>query len=124
VQAEEAVHETSSRKANCAFPGIGTRWMRHLRPFHRSASVPWPVWPTAMQDDRDGQSTAIKKLCCEPAGLGVGWIVHLRPSHRSASVTSLPEAPTASPTAVHADGAVQATPLSTLTRAPAGFGVR
>ena len=98
--------------------------MLHLRPFHRSASIRWPVWPTAMHDERDGQATAIKKLCREPAGLGVGWIVHLRPSHRSASVTSLPEAPTASPTAVHADGALHATPMSVLMRAPAGFGVR
>jgi hypothetical protein len=56
--------------------------------------------------------------------LGVRWIRHRRPFHRSAKVTSLPEAPTASPTAVHADRAVHATPASEPTFAPAGFGVR
>jgi hypothetical protein len=77
-----------------------------------------------VQDVDDAQAIAFRTLCSEPVGLGVRWMRQLRPFHRSASVTSLPEALTESPTAVHADGPLHATPLSTLTRAPAGFGVR
>jgi hypothetical protein len=77
-----------------------------------------------MHDDRDAQATAISKLCREPAELGVGSMRHEWPFHRSARTVSVPLAATASPTAVHAHGALQATPWSTLMRAPAGFGVR
>jgi hypothetical protein len=49
---------------------------------------------------------------------------HVCPFHRSTKVVSVPEALTESPTAAHADGAVQDTPASELTLAPAGFGVR
>lgn len=77
-----------------------------------------------MHDEGEGHPTAIRKLCREPAGLGVGWMCHVCPFHRSTKVVSVPEGLTASPTAVHADGALHATPASELTLAPDGFGVR
>jgi hypothetical protein len=56
--------------------------------------------------------------------LGEGWIRHREPSHRSTKVVSVPAALIVSPTAVHADGPLQATPASELTAAPASFGDR
>jgi hypothetical protein len=52
-------------------------------------------------------------------------MLHLAPSHRSASAgpTGSPALSTAAPTAVHADGPVQATPESSAPRVPAGLGV-
>jgi hypothetical protein len=76
-----------------------------------------------MHADRDGHATPNRTLFREPAGLGVGSIRHRRPFHHSAKVVSLPEALSASPTAVHAARDEQPTPLNKLTLAPAGFGV-
>src|SRR5215831_16513848 len=90
VHADGEVHDTEVR--NHPPPGgFGVRWMRHVVPFHRSASVPggisvnglaWP--PTARQDDRDGHDTPVRLP--PSAGLGVGWMLQVLPFHRSASV--------------------------------------
>src|SRR5215467_1991894 len=52
-------------------------------------------------------------------------MLHLVPSHRSASAgpTGSPALSTAAPTAVQAEGPVQATPESSAPRVPAGLGV-
>ena len=128
VHAVEAVHDRPLRNADWAPDGLGVRWMRHLWPFHRSARFTAPPElvteaPTAVHDVRDEHATANRELCRMPAGLGVDWIRHRRPSQCSARFTSVPEALTESPTAVHADCALHATPLNNLTLAPAGFGV-
>jgi len=82
--------------------------MRHLVPFHRSARVPAPEAPTAVQARADVQDTPFRPPppC---GGLGVGWMRHLVPFHRSARVLA-PEAPTA----VQARAEVQDTPLKKL----------
>ena len=49
------------------------------------------------------QATAFRKVNCAPLGLGVGWMLQLVPFHRSARLPELDF-----PTAVHADGEVQA----------------
>jgi hypothetical protein len=76
-----------------------------------------------VQDVGDGHAIALRTLCGEPAALGAGSMRHSRPFHRSTKVVSLPEAATAAPTAMHAEGVVHATPASELSLAPAGFGV-
>ena len=104
--------------------------MRHLVPFHRSASV-GPTGslalsttaPTAVQADGPVQSTPKSPALRAPAGLGVGWMRQRMPSHRSAMVTQVPEALTASATAVHAVAEVQATEFSRVACAPGGCGI-
>jgi len=128
VQADGAVHHTPLRTLNCAPEGFGVGWICHRAPFHRSARVTWApepvtVYPTAVHEDDDVQATAVRKACGAPAGFGVGWMPQLRPSHRSTSVRAMPAPVIESPTAVQADGVVQATPASELTVAPGGFGV-
>jgi len=128
VQADGAVHDTPLRTLNCAPEGFGVGWIRHRVPSHRSARLTWvpePVaaYPTAVHEDDDVQATAVRKACGAPAGFGVGWMPQPRPSHRSTSVRAMPDPVTESPTAVQADGVVQATPASELTFAPGGFGV-
>jgi hypothetical protein len=59
-----------------------------------------------MQVDADAQATVFREVNCAPAGLGVGWMLQVVPFHRSARFPALEF-----PTAVHADGEVQATPL-------------
>src|SRR5215472_7262944 len=59
-----------------------------------------------MQADADAQATVLRKVNCAPAGLGVDWMLQLVPFHRSARFPALEF-----PTAAHADGDVQATPL-------------
>ncbi|MGN6167013.1 MAG: hypothetical protein ACTHQQ_02420 [Solirubrobacteraceae bacterium] len=125
VQVEGAMHDTSLRRAPA---GLGACWRRHLDPFHRSTmilelGVNGFEAPTARHADRSGHATPNRTLCREPAGLGVGSIRQRWPFHRSTKVVALPEAATVFPTAMHAEGALHATPLSTLTLAPAGFGV-
>jgi hypothetical protein len=120
-QAEDAEHPTPFRKITCAPAGFGVGWILQLVPFHRSASVPTGKpelsvrAPTAVQVNEDVQATPSSPP--PSAGLGVGWMRHLAPSHRSARVPWLE-----SPTAVHADGAVQDTPFKKLNCAPAGLG--
>src|SRR5690349_18888473 len=100
VRFPTAVHAEAEEQATPLRPALGPAGaglkvgtIRHVRPFHRSASVPSdsPVagsnsLPTAMQDDRDGHATLFRSLTAFPGRLGVGWICHLWPSHRSARV--------------------------------------
>ena len=74
-----------------------------------------------MQDDRDGHETP-SRLPPPDTGLGVGWMLQVRPFHRSARVSGVPRRLLVFPTAVQADGAVQATPLRVLGAAPGGLG--
>jgi hypothetical protein len=122
------VHDTPLRTLNCAAEGFWVGSICHRAPFHRSARVTWApellaAYPTAVHEDNDVQATAVRKACGAPAGFGVGWMSQSRPSQRSTSVRALPDPVTESPTAVQADGVVQATPASELTFAPGGFGV-
>jgi hypothetical protein len=103
-------------------------WSRQRTPFHHSARVTGPPdgvseYPTATHDDDDGHATAFRKRSAIPAGLGVRSIRQRRPSHRSAKVVGRPELVTAMPTAMHAEGALHATPSRPATLAPTGFGV-
>jgi hypothetical protein len=101
-------------------------WSRQRAPSHHSAIAPpdgLSELPTATHDDDDGHATAFRKRSPVPAGFGVRSIRQRRPFHRSAKVVGLPELVNAIPTAVHAEGALHATPWSLATLAPAGFGV-
>src|SRR6516162_7497923 len=103
----------------------GVGWIRQPCPFHRSARVvTGPELPTAVQAVDEVQASPPRKLP-GPGSLGVGTICQLLPFHRSASVpTALPELSTVPPTAMQADGEVQATACSLLNGAPpAGLGV-
>src|SRR5215471_18913368 len=120
VHAEAEVQATPLKPAlGPAGAGLKVGTIRHVRPSHRSASVPSdsPVagsnsLPTAMQDDRDVQATPARSLTAFPGRLGVGWIRHLRPSHRSARVPcGLPGGSMRPPTAAQADGEVHETPI-------------
>ncbi|HEX9413772.1 MAG TPA: hypothetical protein VF916_09750 [Ktedonobacterales bacterium] len=122
VQADDDVHATPPRLLPClADLGVGT--IRHLLPFHRSASVPAALAelsnrpPTAMQAVRDVHATPPRTLAAVPDAFGVAWIRHLVPFHRSARVRPFAEFPTA----VQAERDVH----DTLARKPppAGFGV-
>ncbi|HEX9413771.1 MAG TPA: hypothetical protein VF916_09745 [Ktedonobacterales bacterium] len=106
MQADDDVHDTLLRKANCAPLGVGVAWMLQLAPFHRSASVPALDTPTAAQADDDVHDTLVRKPppC---GGLAVVWTRHLVPFHCSASVPALD-----APTAVQADEDIQDTPES------------
>jgi hypothetical protein len=48
-------------------PGLGAGWIAHRRPFHRSATVPTSVDPTAVQADADVHDTPAK-LATDPPG--------------------------------------------------------
>jgi len=70
VQAEAEVQDTPLKPAlGPAGAGLNVGTIRHVRPSHRSATVPsdWPVagsnsLPTAMHDDRDVQATLFRSL--------------------------------------------------------------
>ena len=80
--------------------------------------------PTAVHALGEVHETAFRKAPGLPE-VGVGWMFQAVPSHRSVIVpTELPELSKATPTAVHAEGEVHATPFRTLPAAPAGLGVR
>jgi hypothetical protein len=66
--------------------------------------------PTAQQADRVGQETAGGSMSYAPGRLGVGCTFHCVPSQRSATVNGENGVKT-SPTAVHAEGVEQETPL-------------
>ena len=89
-------------------------------PLSRSASVPALVLPVAMQAVADWHQTLARK----PPG--VRWVrctVQFVPFHRSANVPAgLPEAWREVPTAMHAAGAGQATPVKKLMGGPGGVG--
>jgi len=95
VHAAGEVHDTPPNSV--IPPGLGTGWICHLVPSHRSATAPRApdrlmVIPTASHADGNVQDTPFKALAAAPRGLGTGWMRHLLPSHRSASMTPAPEA--------------------------------
>jgi hypothetical protein len=105
---------------------VGT--IRHVRPFHRSASVPSdsPVAgsnspPTARQDDRDGHETPSRLP--PDAGLGVGWMLQVRPFHPCARVSEVPRLLLVFPTAIHAERDRLDAAFRLLAAAPGGLGV-
>jgi len=116
MQASGDAQATLARTTMGAPEGLGVGWMRHLNPFHRSASVlPPPVWPTAVQAEDEVHETPFRMPPL--GGLGVARMRHRAPVRCSASV--LPFA--VAPTATHADLDVQ----NTLFRAPppGGLGI-
>jgi len=121
VQADEDVHETLFRKANCDPDGFGVDFTVHFVPFHRSASVTpaapeLSVVPTAVHAEDDVHDTEVRMG--DGPGLGVDWMLHAVPFHRSASVPRLE-----APTAVHTVEDVHDTPEKPPNCAPAGIGV-
>jgi hypothetical protein len=68
---------------------------------------------TVVQADRMGHEIAgpLPLMSYAPGRLGVGWTLQCVPSHRSAIVDVRPEAANRVPTAVHAEGEEQETPL-------------
>src|SRR5262249_5889256 len=117
VQTVRVGQATPARKISWLPLGLGVAWTRHVRPFHRSASVLATVrFPTAVQAEAEVQATPLKPvLGPRGAGLKVGTIRHVRPSHRSATVPSdLPVVSNSLPTAMHDDRDVQATPFRSL----------
>ena len=104
--------------------------MRHVVPFHGSASV-GPTGspllsmpgPTAVQAEGPVQATPRSCAPWVPAGLGVGWLLQRVPFQRSATVTGVPEALIANPTVVHAVAEVQSTDCSRVASAPGGGGI-
>src|SRR5215469_7317353 len=125
VQVVDVGQATLVRKMFWPPGGLGVACTCHRVPFHRSARVvTWPELPTAVHADDEVQATPPRKLP-GPVNLGVGTICQLLPLHRSASVpTALPELSAVPPTAMQADGEVQATACSVMNGAPpAGLGV-
>jgi hypothetical protein len=85
---EADVHATPGRKLPGDPEGLGVDWMRHLVPFHRSATAGTiPVAeccsPVVVQADGEVQDTAPRKVCTAPAELGLGTMAHFFPFHRS-----------------------------------------
>src|SRR5215469_10010505 len=102
--------------------------MRHVVPFHRSASVPGGISvnglacpPTARQDDREGHETPVRLP--PSAGLGVGWMVQVWPFHRCARVSEVPRLLLVFPTAMQAERDRQDAAFRLLAAAPGGLGV-
>jgi hypothetical protein len=92
-------------------------WIVQVLPFHRSASGD-PLPPTAVHADAELHDTATSG----PPGAG-GIRVHEWPFHRSASGRFSPVEVSSVPTATQERAEVHDTPCSTLSAAPAGFGV-
>src|SRR5258708_9697404 len=78
VQNEGEVQDTPAKKLPGAPEGVGTGWICHCWPFHRSATSPVGKpelskdVPTAMQNMRAVQATPNSATPCTPAGMGVG----------------------------------------------------
>jgi len=121
VHADADVQDTPEKPAKPC-DGFGVVWMCQLAPFHRSASIPALELPTAVQAVAEVQDTLFRKPppC---GGLGVVWMCHLAPFQRSATAREAPALDVLAPTAVHADGAVHATPSRPLNAIPDGLGV-
>src|SRR5262249_17385387 len=92
VQAEWDRQDVAFRLLAAAPGGLGVCWIRHVLPFHRSASVAG-VWllkkfglepPTARQLVAEVQAAPISWFIAPLARWGVGWMAQLAPSHRSA----------------------------------------
>jgi len=98
--------------------------MRHVWPFHRSASVATfrdllVVAPTAVQAERAVQATPLRELDAAPAGLGAAWVCHVLPVDRSTRTAGDWSAGGGAlvveyPTAVQAAAGVQARPIRRL----------
>ena len=116
MQSDGEMHETPIRPLAWAPEGLGTGWMVHRVPFHRSARAPESDIPTAMHADGAVQDTAPSDA---PGTVGMRCLRQLVPFHLSASALLAPV-----PTAMQADGLVQSTPNSWLSAAPIGLGVR
>jgi hypothetical protein len=120
VQADADVHETPLSVAP-PWDGLGVGWMLQRVPFHRSARVvPSALPPTAVHAEGEVHDTLLR---APPARLGVGWRRQAPPFHCSATARTVPVLVVLDPTAMHADGAVQATPSRPLSAIPDGFGV-
>jgi hypothetical protein len=127
VHEDGEVHATAVNKLPGDPMGIGAACRCQRVPSHRSEKIPaglpelLKMVPTAMHDDPDVQLTPNRAAAAAPAGSGVAWMLHRLPFHRSASVVAPRALGWAAPTAVHADGDVQDTPI----RAPplAGLGI-
>jgi hypothetical protein len=127
VHAEGEEHQTPLKVS--PFPsvpgGVIAACTVQAVPFHRSASNPKFVFPTAVQAEAEVHETAFRVYPAlrEP---GDGWMLHFVPFHCSATVPRpLPEpsrTPTP-PTAVHAVADVHDTPFRELVGAPAGAGI-
>ena len=115
------VQVTAFSSAACVPGGTGANWTRHLEPPHCSTRSFEFALPTAVQVSAAGHATA-DSLLGDPPGLGVRWMRQLLPFHRSARAWETPPM-MACPTAVQADGVLQATPFRALTVALAGLGV-
>src|SRR5215468_9753600 len=127
VQLSAAGHATADSLLDGDRAGLGVRWMRQPRPFHRSASVRCAPdltanCPTAVHAEPDGQDTPLRALAAAPRGFGVDWTVQILPRRCSASVTPSPDSRTCKPTAMHTDVVGQDTALSA-PFAARGFGL-
>jgi hypothetical protein len=76
VHDDDAVQATPNRKPP-PWEGLGVRWLRHLRPFHRRANVRWSgrfglVTPTAVQAEGAVHDTSLRT----PAGFDTRWMRH------------------------------------------------
>src|SRR5215471_17246799 len=122
MQADDEVQATAFSAMNGAeVAGFGVNWIRHLTPFHRSASVlPSPLPPTAVQAESDVQDTPLRAP--PPAGLGVGRMAQARPFHRSANVAGVRALFVVAPTVMHADAEAHHTLFRKLDAAPGGLG--
>jgi hypothetical protein len=126
VHAEDEVQETPKRPPPPA-GGLGDGTMRHVTPFHRSASVlelgvKGSAAPTAVHAEDEVQETP-KRAPFPDGGLGVAWMRQRVPFHRSARGVEAPWLLTDWPTAVHADADEQDTLNKTLSFALRGLGV-
>src|SRR5215467_1444153 len=120
MQLDAAAHQIAFNPACCAPAGFGVDCTVQRSPFHRSASAPAPggLSPTATQSDSVTQDTAFRPV---PGRVGMCCRCQVRPFHRRARGSEVPRLLLVFPTAMHADGAVQATPLRVLDAAPGGL---
>src|SRR5215472_15785281 len=128
VQNEGEVQDAPAKKLPAAPEGVGTGWICHRVPSHRSATSPVGKpelskdVPTAMQNMLAVQETPNRAVPGAPAGLGVGWMLHLVPFHNSPRVAvGLPKLSVRAPAAVQASADVHDT--AARKPPPAGLGV-
>ena len=95
VQALAERHDTANRSVLVVPTGLGVARMRHVVPFHASASdrSPLPVreLPEAVQALAEVHDTPESPLPVPPAALGVAWMRQEVPFHRSAKVSKAEE---------------------------------
>jgi hypothetical protein len=137
LQALPDVHETASNEMFVTPVGLGTVWIVHVFPFHRSAradSVPGPLpseKPTASHPFAERHVTEASPLLVAPLGSGVGTSFHALPFQVAANVcegacpgaagvTAVGPKNPASPTAMHALADAQDTSRSVPLTTPSG----